>query len=162
MNGSGSIGGNDPCSGTVSGYLVSASIHPARTSRTAQVRALADRAAPRVETVEIDRFTGRPASQGVLWGGLANLSTLVGERIARSLQRDVQPVGRQRLARRDGRVRDDALPVKITRMQYVERSVHSAQLAGEHQIADAQRLDWAVTLERRAPVSSPTARSSCR
>ena len=146
MNGSGSIGGNDAVLGHRVGYLVSASISSGTDVKEGQVRALADRGSTPGSTVEMDRFTGQTTSRGVLWGGLANLSTLVGNGSRFSFNGMYN-----RSADNDSRVErgeftSDALPVKITRMQYVERSVHSAQFAGEHQITDAQRLDWAVTL----------------
>ena len=87
LNGSASFGGNDPVLfGHRVGYLVSGSISSGTDVKDGQVRALADRGTTKGETVEIDRFTGQTASQGVLWGGLTNLSTLLGDgsRVSRS------------------------------------------------------------------------------
>lgn len=49
-------------------------------------------------------------------------------------------------ARREyGRFENEAIDVRIDRMQYVERSVRSNQVAAEHQFGVNNRLDWAVT-----------------
>src|SRR5262249_401570 len=80
MNGSMSFGGNDPLLfGHHLGYLVSGSISSGTDVKDGQIRALADRGSTKGSTVEIDRFDGQTASQGVLWGGLTNLSTQLGD-----------------------------------------------------------------------------------
>ena len=146
LNGSASFGGNDPVLfGHRIGYLVSGSISSGTDVKDGQVRALADRGTTKGETIEIDRFTGQTSSQSVLWGGLTNLSTLLGDGSRISLNGLFN-----RSADNDARVEvgtftADALPVKITRMQYTERGVYSGQLAGEHQIGEAQRIDWSAT-----------------
>jgi outer membrane receptor protein involved in Fe transport len=146
LNGSASFGGNDPVLfGHRVGYLVSGSISSGTDVKDGQVRALADRGTTRGETIEIDRFTGQTSSQSVLWGGLTNISTLLGEGSRLSFNGLFN-----RSADNDARVEigsftADALPVKITRMQYTERGIHSGQFAGEHQIGQSQRLDWSAT-----------------
>ena len=69
------------------------------------MRALADRGTTKGETVEIDRFTGTTTSQSVLWGGLDEPQHADRRELAHLVQRSVQPVGRQRRARRVGHVR---------------------------------------------------------
>ena len=146
LNGSASFGGNDPVLfGHRIGYLVSGSVSSGTDVKDNQVRALADRGTTRGETVEMDRFTGQTASKGVLWGGLTNLSTLLGEGSRLSFNGLFN-----RSADNDARVETgeftaDALPVKITRMQYTERGLYSGQFAGEHQVSEAQRLEWSAT-----------------
>jgi len=145
LNGSASVGGNDPIFGHRVGYLFSGTISHNTDVKDNQVRALADRGNTPGSTVEIDRFAGRTSSEGVLWGGLTNLSTQVGAD-SRLYFNGLY----NRSADNDARIETgsfaaDALPVKITRMQYVQRGVHSAQLGGEHQLGAASRIDWAVT-----------------
>ena len=146
LNGSASFGGNDPLLfGHRLGYLVSGSISSGTDVKDRQVRAMADRGTTKGETVESDRFTGQTASQSVLWGGLTNLSTMLGEGSRLSFNGLYN-----RSADNDARVEvgsftADALPVQITRMQYTERGLYSGQLAGEHQIGEWQRLDWSAT-----------------
>lgn len=146
LNGSASFGGNDPILfGHRIGYLVSGSISSGTDVKDGQIRALADRGTTRGETVEMDRFTGQTASHSVLWGGLTNVSTLLGTASRLSFNGLFN-----RSADNDARVEigeftADALPVKITRMQYTQRGMYSGQFAGEHQISEGQRIDWAAT-----------------
>ncbi len=146
LNGAASFGGNDPVLfGHRVGYLISGSISSGTDLKDGQIRALADRGTTKGETIEIDRFTGQTSSQSVLWGGLTNVSTLLGEGSRISFNGLFN-----RSADNDARVEvgtftADALPVKITRMQYTERGVYSGQLSGEHQVGEAQRIDWAAT-----------------
>lgn len=145
MNGSGSFGGTDAVLGHNVGYLFSGTLSSGTDVKEHQVRALADRGNTPGATIEMDRFTGQSTSQGVLWGGLTNLSTLIG-----GSTRLVFNGLLNRSADNDSRVErgeftSDALRVQISRMQYVQRGIYSAQLAGEHQISGTQRVDWAAT-----------------
>lgn len=145
-NAQASFGGNDPLLfGHRIGYLLSGSFSQATDNKSGQKRALADRGTTKGETVELDPFTGTTASQGVLWGGLANLSTLLGNS-SRIMFNGLF----NRSADNDARVESgmftaDAIRVKITRMQYVERGVYSAQLGGEQDFGSAQKLEWSAT-----------------
>ncbi|HYV99142.1 MAG TPA: TonB-dependent receptor [Gemmatimonadaceae bacterium] len=145
INGSASIGGNDPVFGHRVGYLFSGTMSSGTDVKDGQERALAIGGSVRGSTVENDRFVGQSTSQGVLWGGLTNLSTLIGDNSRVSFNGLYN-----RSADNDSRVErgeftQDGLPVKISRMQYVQRGVYSAQLAGEHQWSDAHRFDWSAT-----------------
>lgn len=146
LNASASVGGNDPIVlGHRVGYLFSGSYSSGTDVKDGQVRALADRGTTPGETIEIDRFAGTTTSQSVLWGGLANLSTLLGESSRLSFNGMYD-----RSADNDARVEvgeftAEATPIQITRMQYTQRGVYSGQLAGEHQITGAQKLEWSAT-----------------
>jgi outer membrane receptor protein involved in Fe transport len=146
LNASASIGGNDPILfGHRVGYLFSGSYSSGTDIKDGQVRALADRGTTSGSTIEMDRFVGTSTSQSVLWGGLANLSTLVGESSRLSFNGMYN-----RSADNDARIEvgeftADATPVQITRMQYTQRGVYSAQLAGEHQVTSGQKLEWSAT-----------------
>ena len=146
LNGSMSVGGNDPILfGHRVGYLFSGTVSSGTDLKDGQVRALADRGTTKGETIEIDRFTGSTTSQSVLWGGLANLSTLIneGSRISfnglfnRSADNDARV--------ESGSFAADAIPVQITRMEYTQRGVYSGQLTGEHQVGSMHRFDWSAT-----------------
>jgi len=146
LNTSASIGGNDPVLfGHRVGYLFSGSYSSGTDIKDGQVRALADRGDTSGSTVAMDRFVGTSTSQSVLWGGLTNLSTLVGESSRLSFNGMYN-----RSADNDARVEvgeftSDATPVQITRMQYTQRGVYSGQLAGEHQVTAGQKFDWSAT-----------------
>jgi outer membrane receptor protein involved in Fe transport len=146
LNGSASIGGNDPVLfGHQLGYLFSGSISSGVDVKSNQLRGLAQRGTTAGETVQGDSLLGQTVSQGVLWGGLANLSTMLGAGSRLSFNGLFN-----RSADNDARIErgtfvDDASRVQITRMQYTQRQIFSGQLAGEHQFGDAHRIDWAAT-----------------
>jgi len=146
LNGSVSVGGNDPILfGHRLGYLFSGTVSTGTDVKDGQVRALADRGTTKGETVEIDRFTGTTTNQSVLWGGLTNLSTLINESSRISFNGLFNRSADNESRIEAGSFAADAIPVQITRMQYTERGVYSGQLAGEHQIGSAQRVDWYAT-----------------
>ena len=146
LNGSLSVGGNDPILfGHRIGYLFSGTVSSGTDLKDGQVRALADRGTTKGETVEIDRFTGSTTSQSVLWGGLTNLSTLINEGSRISFNGLFNRSADNEARVESGTFAADAIPVQITRMQYTERGVYSGQLTGEHQIGSAHRLDWSAT-----------------
>ena len=143
---SASIGGNDPILfGHRFGYLFSGSYSSGTDIKDGQVRALADRGTTAGSTVEMDRFVGTTTSQSVLWGGLTNLSTLVGESSRLSFNGMYNRSADNEARVEVGEFTADATPVQITRMQYTERGVYSGQLAGEHQVTSAQKLEWSAT-----------------
>jgi outer membrane receptor protein involved in Fe transport len=141
-----SFGGNDPLlfSHRV-GYLFSGTYSSSTDFRDGQVRALADRGNTPGETREIDRFVGQRSSQSVLWGGLANLSTLIGDASRISLTALYNRTADNDATVETGSFENEGIRARISRMQYVERGVRSLQLAGEHQLGSRQRFDWAGT-----------------
>ncbi|HEX7981458.1 MAG TPA: TonB-dependent receptor [Gemmatimonadaceae bacterium] len=146
LNGSMSVGGNDPILfGHRVGYLFSGTVSSGTDLKDGQVRALADRGTTKGETVEIDRFTGSTTSQSILWGGLTNLSTLINEGSRISFNGLFNRSADNEARVETGSFAADAIPVQITRMQYTERGVYSGQLTGEHQIGSMHRFDWSAT-----------------
>ena len=86
------------CSVTRIGYLFSGSYSLGTDLKDDQIRALADRGntpGDHEAHRRVHRADGQPE---VLWGGLTNLGTLIGDELAPHVQRDVQPHGRQRRA----------------------------------------------------------------
>ena len=147
MNGSMSFGGNDPILfGHRLGYLVSGTLSSGTDLKSGQVRALADRGTVKGSTIETDRFTGQTAQQSVLWGGLANLSTMLGNSTRLSLNGLYNRTADNTARIETGTFSSDETRAKITRMQYVERSVHSFQLAGDHQFNERNHLEWFGTV----------------
>ncbi|HSA56107.1 MAG TPA: TonB-dependent receptor [Gemmatimonadaceae bacterium] len=140
-----SIGGNDPLFGQHIGYLVSGTYSLTHDRKSDQVRALANRGTTAGETVEMDRFEGETGSTGVLWGGLANFSTLLGGHTRLAFNNTYSRTADNDARREFGSFENEGIRARIDRMQYVERSVRSTQLAAEHQLGARQQLDWAVT-----------------
>lgn len=147
MSASASIGGNDPLLlGHQVGYLFSGTYSSGTDFRDAHVRALADRGNTPGETREIDRFVGQRASQGVLWGGLANLSTLLGSGSRLSLNGIYNRTANNDAMIETGSFENEGIRAQITRMQYVQRGIRSLQLAGDHQLGGRSRIEWFGTV----------------
>jgi len=146
VSASASFGGNDPVLfGHHLGYLVSGTFSSSTDHRENQVRALADRGNTPGETREIARLSGERASQSVLWGGIASFSTLLGSSSRVSLNTLYNRTADNEAIVEDGSFENEGIRARISRMDYVERGVRSLQLAGEHQLGENHRIDWAAT-----------------
>jgi hypothetical protein len=138
-----SVGGNDAVFGRRIGYLLSGTYSYSQDIKESAVRALALPSGANAQT-EYNRFSGENSGESVLLGGLMNLSTLIGQHSRLTVNGMYN-----RSADNDARVErgvyeDLALPMEIQRLSYVERSVWSSQLAGEHEHG-RHALDWSVT-----------------
>ena len=141
-----SIGGNDPLLfGQRIGYLLSGTYSLTNDLKTDQVRAQATRGSTPGSTIETDRFEGETGSVGVLWGGLANVSTLLGGHTRLMLNNTYSRTADNDARREFGHFENEGFDARIDRMQYVERAVQSSQLAAEHQLGERHRIDWAAT-----------------
>lgn len=139
-----SIGGTDPLFGQRIGYLASATYSVAQEVRTDEVRAYAEPIGAG-EVREMDRFDGSTGRSSVLWGGMANLSTLVGTSSRISLNNTYSRSADNEARREFGSIDLKGGDFRIDRLRYVERSIRSSQLAGEHEISSRHRLDWRAT-----------------
>ena len=84
------------------------------------MRALADRGDTPGETREIDRFVGQRSSQSVLWGGIANLSTLIGDASRISFNALYNRTADNDATVENGSFENEGIRARISRMQYVD------------------------------------------
>jgi TonB-dependent receptor len=140
-----SVGGNDAVLGHRIGYVASGTYSLTQDQKSDQVRALAERGNTLGATREIDRFEGSTGSSSVLWGGLFNLSTLIGANTRLMLNNTYNRTADNDARSETGSLENEGIRAHIDRLQYVERSVRSSQLAAEHQLGRRQKLDWAAT-----------------
>ena len=142
-----SVGGNDPLFGRRFGYVGALTYAHTQEVRTDEVRAY-----PLPEsdgaTREIDRFEGTTGRASVLWGGLFNVSTLVGKSSRLALNNTFSRTADNEAHFEEGAEENIGFPLRISRLQYTEGMLWSSQLAGEHQLADAHRMDWSFTGSR--------------
>lgn len=140
---SASVGGNDPVLGQRIGYIASGTYSLNREVRTDEVRALGRFSNTGEAPLVYNRFVGETGRASVLWGGMLNLSTLLGRSTRLSLNNTYN-----RTADNDARLERGTLETEgdalIQRLDYVERSVRTNQLAGEHELG-RHRVDWAYT-----------------
>lgn len=140
---SGSVGGSDPLFGREIGYVVTGTYSRSQEIRAEERRALYDN----TDDGESDRFesvqgTGRT---GILWGGVANFSTLFADRHRITFNNVYNRTADDEARTERGFDENLALDLEIHRLRYVERSIRSNQVAGEHQLGRTHRIDWALT-----------------
>ncbi len=140
------FGGSDPFLGVRIGYLASGTYSYSEEMRTDQRRAQAGRGSAAGSTVELDAFEGHSSNVGVLLGGLFNASVLFGESSRLALSTAYSRTADNEARTERGVFENEAFAARIDRIQYVERAVRSAQLAGEHQLGAMHRFDWSATL----------------
>ena len=150
---SGSVGGSDPIFGQRIGYLISGSYSQTGEARAGDYRSGYEQ----TEQAPIDAFTSvrNSGRTGVLWGGVANLSTAIGTH-SRISANNIYNRSADNDARLERGVSDDlgGTEVEIERLRYVERAIRSNQLTGEHRLGSRHNLDWALTssgVTRREP-----------
>lgn len=140
-----SVGGNDDVFGRRMGYVLSGTYSYSQEVRSNEIRALAQPSTTG-GTEEVDRYSGMTGRTSVLWGGVLNASTLLGNssRIALSTtyNRSAENEARQEVGTSE---QFGGLPLDVTRLRYIERGVGSAQLVGEHELGRSHRFSWAVT-----------------
>lgn len=138
------LGGSGDVRGRPLGYVLSGTYSYAQEVRDAEVRALA-LADENGGTIESDRFTGSTGRTGVLWGGVLNLSTLFGSHSRFALNTNYNRSADNEARFEVGHSENHGMPLQITRLRYVERSVKSAQLLGQHELSTNHRFDWSAT-----------------
>ena len=141
-----SLGGTDPLFGQAISYLFSGTYSRGQEVQQAQLRAQARPGGAPGSTEETDRYAGSTGRTSVLWGGLANLSTLLGEHtrlaLSASYNRSADAEGRSEVGRSENY---GQLPLQVLRQKFVERDVLATQLEAEHQLFAGHRADWSFT-----------------
>lgn len=139
-------GGESPVFGRRIGYVGSLSYSRKQEAHLGEIRALAIPTNGGVPT-PLDEFRGSTGTTSVLWGGMLNLSTFFGANNKLELNNTYNRTA-DNTAREDWGTLEEFSQidsVRRTTLQYVERSVRSNQLRGEHVLPNGNNLDWSVT-----------------
>lgn len=91
-----------------------------------------------------DAYEGETGTQSVLWGGIANFSTMLGRHTRISLDNTYNRSADNQARRETGVDENTRSHVMVDRLTYVERSVRSSHLRAEHQLHPSHRLDWSI------------------
>lgn len=137
---SASVGGSDPVFGQRIGYLVSGTYSYGQDVKNNATRGLARGTAGG----EYNRFTGTGSGVSALLGGMANFSALLGARTRLSFNNTYNRTSDNTATTERGIYEEFQVPVQVEVLNYVERSVRSSQLAGEHELG-RQQLEWSAT-----------------
>ena len=139
-----SVGGNDPVFGQRVGYLVSGTYSYSEEAKVDLVRAIALAQAGSTP-MEVDRYEGVSGKSSVLWGGLANFSTLVGTRTRIAFNNTYNRTMDSEARTEEGLSENLGIPFQVTRQKYVERSVRSSQLQVQSDLTARQRFEFALS-----------------
>jgi outer membrane receptor protein involved in Fe transport len=146
-----SLGGQAHIGGHALGYVGSLSYAYNQEARTDELRQLVV-GGGQSKLRTFNSFTGSTGRESVLWGGMANFSTLVGQR-SRIAFNNMYNRSSDNEAHLDAGFDESQSPDPTARsssirrswLDFVQRTVRSNQLRGEHTIGRAQNLDWSVT-----------------
>lgn len=142
LSASASVGGTDAVFGQDIGYLLSGTYSYAQEIRSSDYRATYNDTDHIAENIfQSLRDSGR---MSVLWGGLLNLNTHLGPTTRLFSNNVYNRTGESEARIERGFLEDDFIEVEIDRLRYVERTVRSNQVGGEHQFG-AHNLTWKLT-----------------
>jgi hypothetical protein len=142
---SASLGGNDRLLGRQLGYVLSGTYSYSQEVLADYARGQAQAGDARGQVNQVDRYDGVVGRAGVLWGGIANLSTLVGGRTRVSLNNTYNRTADDEARTERGFSENLGNALDVRRLRYVERSVRSNQLAVQHTSGTRHQVDAYVT-----------------
>jgi outer membrane receptor protein involved in Fe transport len=132
--------------GLRTGYLVSGTYSLSQGANLEESRAAAI-TTPGGGTAEVDRFDGVTGRTSVAWGGLLNLTVFAGASTRLALHSNYNRTADLEARREHGSSENlGGQQLRLDRLRYVERSILSNQLQGEHTIAEHHRVDWSLDL----------------
>lgn len=139
-----SVGGNDKLLGRRIGYLLSSTYSYGQEAKGDLVRSLA-LARTDGNAEEVDKYVGESGKTSVLWGGLLNLSTLLGDRTKLNFNGTYNRTMDNEGRRETGFSENLATDLDIMRLRYVERSVYTSQLQLQGEPGERSKYELAVT-----------------
>jgi TonB-dependent receptor len=142
---SASVGGSDRLLGQQLGYVLSGTYSYSQEVLADYARGQALAGDQRGQVNAVDRYDGAVGRAGVLWGGVANLSTLVGARTRVSLNNTYNRTADDEGRTERGFSENLGTALDVRRLRYVERSVRSNQLALQHTAGTRHQIDAYVT-----------------
>ena len=143
-----SLGGEDKLFGGPLGYLLSLNYSYNQEIRAEEQRGLA--AGDTLRTVPFNPYNGETGRRTVLWGGMANFTSRLGThtklRFNNALTRSADNEATVLVGENEEFSQFN--PFYTTRLTFVERSVRSNQVQGEHLLGARSLVDWSATNAR--------------
>ena len=140
------IGGEDPVLRQPVGYIGSFTYSYGQEVRADETRSLIIANGSGFEP--LNRSVGSTSRNNVLWGGILNLSTRLGTRHKVGLNNTYNRSADNEASRLAGENEEFDLDLDVTRLTFVQRTVRSHQLTGEHLLGDDHLVDWSLTGSR--------------
>lgn len=143
-----SIGGNDGLLGRQIGYVASLTYSLAQEARANMYQARANLDPVTRGTYAENEFRGELGRLSVLWGGLLNLSTFLGNDHRLSLNTSYSRTADSEASVDEGFDENLAGAFRRSTLRYVERGVWASQLRGQHTLGERHLADWSLTASR--------------
>ena len=137
------LGGNDVVLGQRIGYVGSVTFSNSQEVRRNETHGLAVATTDGRSVEYSSRYHGETGRTSTLWGGMLNLSTLVGS--SRFALNNTYNRTADNEARRDFGFDVDKGALQRTTLRYVERTIRSSQFKAEHVFGSRAVVDWSVT-----------------
>jgi outer membrane receptor protein involved in Fe transport len=153
------VGGEDPILRQPIGYIGSFTYSYGQEVRDEEIRSLIQP----VGTTgfrPINQSFGGTVRSSVLWGGIANLSTRLGGSTKLSFNNTYNRSADNEAVALAGENEEFNTDLQVTRLTFVERTVRSHQLAGEHLLSEHHLVDWSLSashVDRSEPDRSDVA-----
>lgn len=139
-----SFGGEDPVLGHRVGYVMSGSY-----SLTQEVRDNEVLNVPKANgtggATALSSYTGQTGRSSTLWGGLLNLSTWLGSKGKITLANTYNRTSDNEAQQLSGNNEEYATQITTSRLSFVQRSVLSNQLRGDHLFGTHHNITWSAT-----------------
>ncbi len=140
-----SVGGEDPIFGQRIGYLASFTYSNGQEIRADEHKSSAKNSGTPGSALPVNGYDGTTARNSVLWGGLANLSTAIGSTTRISFNNTYTRGADNEASVLTGENEEFGQDFQFTRLTFVERTIRSHQLAGEHLFGGRHLINWTAT-----------------
>ncbi|MBA3316559.1 MAG: TonB-dependent receptor [Gemmatimonadales bacterium] len=140
------IGGEDPVLRQPIGYIGSFTYSYGQEVRADESRSLIMATGTGFEP--LNQTAGSTSRNSVLWGGILNLSTRLGSKHKVQLNNTYNRSADNEATRLAGENEEFDLDLDVTRLTFVQRTVRSHQLTGEHLLGDDHLVDWSLNASR--------------
>ncbi len=140
-----SVGGEDPVFGQRIGYLGSFTYSYGQEIRADETKSSAKNGSNPGTALPFNAYTGSGARSSVLWGGLANLSAAIGSTTRISLNNTYTRSADNEASVLTGENEEFGQDFQFTRLTFVERTIRSHQVTGEHLFGGRHLVNWSAT-----------------
>ena len=139
------LGGEDPVFGKRLGYLGSLTYSYNQEIQADQVRSQAGPTETEGVLRSLNRFEGETGRTSVLWGGLLNLTGFLSPTNRISLNNTYSRSADNEAVLDAGVSEEFATEFRRSSLRFVERTIRSNQLRGEHVVGTRHAIGWDVT-----------------
>ena len=139
-----SIGGEDPLFHHMFGYLASFSYGYAQEVRSDQVKGMVKLGPETGTALALNQYSGQSSVGSVLWGGMVNLSTRIGSGTKLAFNNTLTRGADNSAENLSGLNEEYATDFAFARLTYIQRSVRTNQLLGNHLIGPRNYVTWQI------------------